>query len=149
MKTTASAKATDINRQWWIIDAKDQVVGRVAERAAVLLRGKHKALYTPHIDSGDFVVIINADKAVFTGKKEVDKTYTYFSGYVGGLRSENPKKLRERRPELMMEKAVKGMIPHNRLGRSIFKKLHVYKGDSHPHEAQKPQMVSTNNAQQK
>ncbi|MEM9399183.1 MAG: 50S ribosomal protein L13 [Verrucomicrobiota bacterium] len=141
---TISAKAHELDRKWWVIDAENQVVGKIAEKAAVLLRGKHKPIYTPHIDSGDNVIIINAEKAVFTGKKETDKKYTYFSGYVGGHRDENPKKLRERHPELIMEKAVKGMIPHNRLGRAIYKKLHVYKGTEHPHEAQKPETMSLN-----
>ena len=136
---TFSAKAQDVERQWWVIDAADQVVGKVAENAARLLRGKHKPIFTPHIDSGDFVVVINAEKAVFTGRKELQKTYTRYTGYVGGHKSDTPATLRERHPEKLIELAVKGMIPHNKLGRQILKKLKVYKGDSHPHEAQNPQ----------
>ena len=137
---TISAKASELQRKWFIIDAADQVVGQVAERAAVLLRGKHKPIYTPHIDSGDFVVVINAKKAVFSGKKEVQKQYMSFSGFMGGHKSESPKARRERRPELLIETAVKGMIPHNRLGRAIYRKLKVYAGAEHPHEAQQPEV---------
>lgn len=135
---TFSAKASELQRKWFVIDAANQVVGQVAERAAVLLRGKHKPIYTPHIDSGDFVVIINAEKAVFSGKKEVQKEYMSFSGFMGGHKSENVQRRRARRPELLLESAVKGMIPHNRLGRQIFRKLKVYAGASHPHDAQLP-----------
>ncbi len=137
---TISAKASELQRKWFIIDAADQVVGQVAERAAVLLRGKHKPIYTPHIDSGDFVVVINAKKAVFSGKKEVQKQYMSFSGFMGGHKSESPKARRERRPELIIEGAIKGMIPHNRLGRAIFRKLKVYAGAEHPHSAQQPEL---------
>ena len=137
---TISAKASELQRKWFIIDAADQIVGQVAENAAVLLRGKHKPIYTPHIDSGDFVVVINAKKAVFSGKKEVQKQYMSFSGFMGGHKSESPKARRERRPELIIEGAIKGMIPHNRLGRAIFRKLKVYAGAEHPHEAQQPEL---------
>ncbi len=139
---TFSAKAEAIDRKWYVIDADNQVVGRVAEKAAVLLRGKDKALFTPHVDCGDHVVVINAGKAVFTGKKEVQKKYTSYSGYIGGEKIESPKQVRARRPELLVERAIKGMIPHNRLGRSVLKKVHVYAGSEHPHEAQNPQPVS-------
>jgi large subunit ribosomal protein L13 len=139
---TFSAKATDVQRQWWVIDAKDQVLGRVAEKAAVLLRGKNKAIFTPHVDTGDFVIVINAEKVRVTGKKDVQKQYMSFSGYVGGHHTENFKSRRERHPELIVEKAVKGMIPHNRLGRAIYTKLKVYKGDQHPHESQEPKPVT-------
>ena len=142
---TFSAKAQDVERQWWVIDASDQVVGKVAEHAARLLRGKHKAIYTSHVDTGDFVVIINADKAVFTGRKEFQKTYSRYSGYVGGQKTDTPASLRARHPEKMLELAVKGMIPHNRLGRQILKKLKVYKGANHPHEAQNPQPIAAGN----
>jgi len=137
---TISAKASELQRKWFIIDAADQIVGQVAENAAVLLRGKHKPIYTPHIDSGDFVVVINAKKAVFSGKKEVQKQYMSFSGFMGGHKSESPKARRERRPELIIEGAIKGMIPHNRLGRAIFRKLKVYAGAEHPHSAQQPEL---------
>ncbi|MEM6823355.1 MAG: 50S ribosomal protein L13 [Verrucomicrobiota bacterium] len=139
---TFSAKAEELEREWKLIDADGQVVGKVAERAARLLRGKDKAIFTSHVDCGDNVVIINADKARFTGKKETDKVYTSYSGYVGGHKSESPKQVRERKPELILERAVKGMIPHNRLGRSILRKLHVYAGTEHPHSAQNPQPIN-------
>ena len=139
---TFSAKASEVQRQWWVIDAKDQVLGRVAERAANLLRGKHKPIYTPHVDTGDFVVVINADKVRVTGKKDVQKIYTSFSGYVGGHHSENFKGRLARHPELIVERAVRGMIPHNRLGRSVYTKLKVFKGEAHPHESQEPKLVA-------
>ena len=139
---TFSAKANEVDRKWWIIDAKDQVLGRVAERAATLLRGKHKPIFTPHVDTGDFVVVINADKVRVTGKKEVQKTYMSFSGFVGGHKSETFKSRLERRPELLIERAVRGMIPHNRLGRSIYTKLKVYRGEQHPHVSQQPASIA-------
>ncbi|MHA3770258.1 50S ribosomal protein L13 [Verrucomicrobiota bacterium sgz303538] len=139
---TFSAKANEVQRQWWVIDAADQVLGRVAVKAANLLRGKEKAIFTPHVDTGDFVVVINAEKIRVTGKKETDKTYMSFSGYVGGHKSESVKARRARRPELLVEHAVKGMIPHNRLGRQIFTKLKVYAGSEHPHAAQQPTPVT-------
>ncbi len=135
---TFSAKANEVNRQWWIIDAADQVLGRVAVKAATLLRGKEKAIYTPHCDTGDFVIVINAAKVRVTGKKETDKSYMSFSGYVGGHKSETVKARRARRPELLVERAVKGMIPHNKLGRAVYTKLKVYGGAEHPHAAQQP-----------
>lgn len=135
---TFSAKASEIKREWKLIDAANQVVGNVAVKAANLLRGKNKPTFTPHVDTGDFVVIINASKAVFTGKKETQKTYMAFSGYIGGHHSETAKARRARRPELLIESAVKGMVPHNRLGRMMIKKLYVYAGADHPHAAQKP-----------
>ncbi len=138
---TFSAKANEVNRQWWLIDAADQVLGRVAVKAATLLRGKEKAIYTPHCDTGDFVIVINASKVRVTGKKETDKSYMSFSGYVGGHKSETVKARRARRPTLLVERAVKGMIPHNKLGRAVYTKLKVYAGADHPHEAQQPQPV--------
>jgi large subunit ribosomal protein L13 len=136
---TFSAKAQEVERKWWVIDAADQVVGRVAVNAANLLRGKNKPIFTTHVDTGDNVIIVNAEKAVFTGKKETDKTYTSFSGYVGGHKSTNPERMRQKHPERILEKAIFGMIPHNRLGSAVLRKLHVYAGSSHPHEAQQPQ----------
>lgn len=136
---TFSAKAEEIERSWWIIDAKDKVLGEVAVAAANLLRGKNKPLFTPHVDCGDFVVVVNADKVALTGRKEEQKVYTSYSGYVGGQKRETAGHLRGRRPELLVERAVKGMVPHNRLGRQIFKKLKVYAGEEHPHEAQQAQ----------
>jgi large subunit ribosomal protein L13 len=139
---TFSAKANEVSRKWYIIDAKGRSLGRVAVAAANLLRGKGKAIFTPHVDTGDFVVVINAEKIRLTGKKEVQKEFMSFSGYVGGHKSETAGQRRERRPELLIERAVKGMIPHNRLGRGLFRKLKVYRGDKHPHEAQQPIVVA-------
>jgi len=138
---TFSAKANELDRKWWLIDAKDQVLGRVAVKAAKLLRGKEKTIFTPHVDTGDFVVVINAEKVRVSGKKEEQKTFMSFSGYVGGHKSENVRARRARHPELLIERAVRGMIPHNRLGRSVYRKLKVYRGESHPHSAQQPQSV--------
>jgi large subunit ribosomal protein L13 len=139
---TFSAKANEVHRKWWVIDAKDQVLGRVAVKAATLLRGKEKAIFTPHVDTGDFVVVINADKVRVTGKKETEKTYMSFSGFVGGHKSETFKQRQARHPERLIELAVRGMIPHNRLGRSIYTKLKVYAGEQHPHASQKPAAAS-------
>src|SRR5207245_11457033 len=138
---TFSAKATEVSRKWWLIDAEDQVLGRVAVKAANLLRGKEKAIFTPHVDTGDFVIVINAEKIRLTGKKEEQKSYMSFSGYVGGHKSENVRARRARHPELLVERAVRGMIPHNRLGLHVYRKLKVYRGDSHPHAAQQPEAI--------
>ena len=138
---TFSAKASEVPRKWWLIDAKDQVLGRVAVKAANLLRGKEKSVFTPHVDTGDFVIVVNADKVRVTGKKEEQKTLMSFSGYVGGHKSENVRARRVRHPELLIERAVRGMIPHNRLGRSVYRKLKVYRGEDHPHAAQQPSAV--------
>jgi large subunit ribosomal protein L13 len=139
---TFSAKAGDVSRKWWLIDARDQVLGQVALKAANLLRGKEKVILTPHVDTGDFVIVINAEKVRLTGKKEEQKSYMSFSGYVGGHKSENVRARRLRHPELLIERAVRGMIPHNRLGRAIYRKLKVYRGDGHPHAAQQPQVIA-------
>jgi large subunit ribosomal protein L13 len=141
---TFSAKANEVARKWWIIDAKDQVLGQVAVRAANLLRGKQKPIFTPHVDTGDFVVVINAAEVRLTGKKEELKTYMSFSGFVGGHKTESARSRRARHPELLVERAVRGMIPHNRLGRSVYRKLKVYSGSEHPHAAQQPQAVTFN-----
>lgn len=138
---TYSAKAEEVKRAWWVIDAAGQPLGHVAEKAANLLRGKKKPIFTPHVDTGDFVVVLNASKVAIGGKKEVAKTYMSFSGYVGGHKHETFRARRERRPELLIEHAVRGMIPHNRLGRSIYTKLKVYAGAEHPHSAQNPQVA--------
>ena len=142
MTKTFSANAHEVQRQWWVIDAADQVLGRVATKAANLLRGKEKAIYTPHCDTGDFVIVINAEKVRVTGKKEEQKTYMSFSGYVGGHKKESVKQRRARRPQLLVERAVKGMIPHNKLGRAVYTKLKVYAGADHPHAAQQPVAVT-------
>ena len=138
---TFSAKASEVSRKWWVIDARNQVLGNVAVKAANLLRGKEKIVFTPHVDTGDFVIVINAEKVRLSGKKEEQKTYMSFSGYVGGHKSENARARRMRHPELLVERAVRGMIPHNRLGRRVYRKLKVYCGDSHPHAAQQPEVV--------
>lgn len=139
---TFSAKAEQVERKWWVIDAKNQVLGKVAEKAARVLRGKDKAIFTPHVDTGDFVVVINAEHVVLTGKKETDKEYRTFSGYVGGHHTRTPKQLRQSHPELILERAIKGMLPHNRLGRAVYRKLKVYKGTAHPHAAQSPEPLA-------
>ena len=139
---TFSAKSSEVQPQWWVIDAADQVLGRVAVKAANLLRGKEKPIFTSHVDTGDYVVVVNAEKVRLTGKKETDKTYMSFSGFVGGHKSETVKARRARRPEKLIEHAVKGMIPHNRLGRRIYTKLKVYAGPTHPHAAQTPTAVT-------
>lgn len=135
---TFSAKATDIERKWYVIDAADKVLGDVAVQAAVILRGKNKRIFTPHIDCGDYVIVINAEKVVLTGSKETTKIYTRYTGYTGNQKVETPRKVRARRPQLLVERAVKGMVPHNRLGRDQMTKLKVYVGAEHPHEAQQP-----------
>lgn len=138
-KRTFSAKSEECQRQWFLVDAENQTLGHVAVKVANLLRGKAKPTYTPHIDNGDFVVVINAEKVQIGGKKDIQKTYMSFSGYVGGHKSETFKARKQRHPELLIERAVRGMIPHNRLGRSIYGKLKVYAGTEHPHTAQNPQ----------
>ncbi len=139
---TRSARAQDINRAWYVIDAKQQVVGRLASQVASILRGKHKPLFTPHVDTGDFVIIVNVDQVRFTGNKESAKLYYRFSGYPGGLRSRTAKEMRRRRPEYLVRHAVKGMLPKGPLGRQMLKKLKVYAGNDHPHQAQKPQVLA-------
>jgi large subunit ribosomal protein L13 len=139
---TISAKAKDIARRWYLIDADKQVVGRVAVKAADIIRGKNKPIFTPHVDTGDHVIVINAAKAVFTGKKETAKSYMSYSGYIGGHKSETVQARRARRPELLIQSAVKGMVMHNRLGRTILKKLYVYGGAEHPHTAQQPEKIA-------
>ncbi|HYM93559.1 MAG TPA: 50S ribosomal protein L13 [Chitinophagaceae bacterium] len=136
--TTKHANAATVQRNWYVVDGTNQTVGRMCAKVAAVLRGKNKAYYTPHVDCGDFVVVINADKVVFTGKKLQDKLYDTFSGYPGGLKQEAAVNLLKRRPEAVVERAVKGMLPKNRLGRKMFKKLFVYAGAEHPHGAQQP-----------
>jgi large subunit ribosomal protein L13 len=136
--TTKHANEATVQRNWYVVDGTNQTVGRIASRIAMVLRGKNKAYYTPHVDCGDFVVIINADKVTFTGNKLEEKTYLNYSGYPGGQKAEAAQDLLKRRPEVVMERAVKGMLPKNRLGRKMVKKLFVYAGDKHPHTAQQP-----------
>jgi large subunit ribosomal protein L13 len=135
------AKPEEVPRQWWIVDAEGQNLGRLAVQVATVLRGKNKPQFTPHVDCGDFVVIINADKIAVSGNKEEQKLYRRHSGYPGGFKQETLKALRERRPTVIIEKAVKGMLPHTRLGARQFTKLKVYAGAEHPHDAQKPQKM--------
>jgi len=137
--TTYMAKPKDVERKWYVIDAEGKTLGRLASEAARLLRGKHKPIYTPHIDTGDHVIIINAGKAVLTGKKLKTKVYTRYTGYPGGLRTMTYEKFMATKPERAVEKAIRGMLPHNRLGRAMAKKLRVYAGPTHPHAAQKPE----------
>lgn len=138
---TVSANKNTIEQNWLIVDAKDKVVGRIATEIAHRLRGKHKVYYTPHVDCGDYIIVINADQIRFTGKKMDDKVYTRFTGYPGGLRKRTPKEMLAKRPEGVIESAVRGMLPKNRLGRAMFRKLFVYAGENHPHGAQKPETL--------
>jgi len=136
---TFSAKAQDVERKWYVIDAENKILGQVAVEAANILRGKNKTIFTPHVDTGDYVIIINAEKVALSGNKETDKIYTHYTGYVGNQKIETPRKVRERRPELLLERAVRGMVPHNKLGDAIYKKLKVVVGAEHSHEAQNPE----------
>lgn len=136
---TFSAKPETVKRDWFVIDAENKVLGRLATEVARRLRGKHKPEYTPHVDTGDYIVIINADKVAVTGNKEKNKMYHAHTGYPGGLKSMTLEKLRERAPERIIEKAVKGMLPRNPLGRAMFSKLKVFAGSEHAHTAQQPQ----------
>ena len=140
MKTFMQTKET-VTRDWYVIDAKDIPLGRVAAKAASMLRGKHKVTYTPHIDCGDNIIIINAKEVLLTGNKLDGKIYYDHSRYVGGLRERTAKEMKEKYPVEMMERAVKGMLPHNRLGRQMYRKLLVYAGSEHKHEAQKPEVL--------
>ena len=140
-KYTYSAKPSDNLGKWWVVDAEGSVLGRLASQVAIRLRGKHNPLYTPHADTGDSVIVVNAAKIVLTGRKWEQKTYYRHSGYIGGLKSITAKKLVEKRPEDLIRFAVKGMLPKNRLGRKLFKKLKVYSGNSHPHQAQEPEVL--------
>jgi large subunit ribosomal protein L13 len=142
MKKTYSPKLAEIEHRWFVLDAAGVPLGRLSSLAARLLTGKHKPTYAPHIDTGDFVIIINAEKAVLTGRKEEQKIYHYHTGYPGGLKSEPAAKLRQRRPAKMLEEAVWGMLPKNRLGRKQLKKLKVYAGGEHPHQAQQPEVFN-------
>lgn len=136
---TFNPKPDDVERSWYVIDATDVVLGRLASQAAQLLRGKHKPVFAPHVDAGDYVIIINADKVALTGNKRETKLAYRHSGYPGGLRSVKYSELLEQRPELAVEKAIKGMLPHNKLADQQIKKLKVYRGAEHPHAAQQPQ----------
>ena len=140
--TTKHANAATVQHNWYVVDGTNQTVGRIASKIAAVLRGKNKAYYTPHVDCGDYVIVINADKVAFTGNKLEDKQYINYSGYPGGKKEEAAGDLLKRRPEVVMERAVKGMLPKNRLGRKMIKKLFVYAGANHPHTAQQPKALT-------
>jgi len=140
-KYTYSAKDNDNQGRWCLVDAENAILGRLASTIAARLRGKHNPLFTPHVDTGDWIIVINADKVALTGRKWDQKNYYRHSGYISGLKTITAKKLMEKRPEDLIRFAVKGMLPKNRLGRKLFKKLKVYSGDQHPHEAQQPEIL--------
>ena len=139
---TFSAKAEEVQRDWFVVDAAEKTLGRLASKIAHRLRGKHKAEYTPHVDTGDYIVVINAEKIKVSGAKATDKMYHRHTGYPGGLKSLSFEKLIEKAPERVIQNAVKGMLPRNPLGRAMFKKLKVYAGTEHPHTAQQPQPLN-------
>jgi large subunit ribosomal protein L13 len=141
MKTYV-AKPEDFSRGWYVVDAADQVLGRLATQVAMRLRGKHKPVFTPHLDTGDFIVVINADKVKLTGRKLDQKMYWRHSGYPGGIKGTTARRLLDEKPEEVIRKAVRGMLPKNRLGRKLLKKLKVYAGPEHPHTAQRPETLS-------
>jgi len=138
---TFSAKPQEVRREWLVIDATDKVLGRLAADIARYLRGKHKPEYTPHVDAGDHIVVVNAEKVTVTGRKTTDKIYYRHTGYPGGIKAQTFSELRDSHPERIIERAVKGMLPHNPLGRAMFKKLHVYAGSEHKHHAQQPKQL--------
>lgn len=142
-KTVSANKAT-VTKEWVLLDATNQVLGRLAVQAATMLRGKHKPNFTPHVDCGDNVIIINADKVRLTGNKLDEKTYVRHSGYPGGQRSETAKELLKRKPLALVEQAIKGMLPKTRLGSELFRNLYVYQGPEHPHQAQQPKLINLN-----
>ncbi len=142
MNKTFSAKAREVRQDWYVVDASGKVLGRLASEIALRLRGKHKAIYTPHVDTGDFIVVVNAEKIALTGKKLTDKIYYSYSGYPGGLRETAAGKMLASKPENLIRIAVAGMLPKNNLGRKMLKKLKVYSGNAHPHEAQCPQTLT-------
>ncbi len=139
---TVSTRPRDVERAWYVIDAESQTLGRLATAIAHRLRGKHKAAYTPHVDTGDYVVVVNAEKVRVTGNKATAKTYYRHSGYPGGIKATRFDEMLEKHPERVIEKAVKGMLPHNPLGRAVFRKLKVYAGPDHPHSAQQPKPLA-------
>ena len=136
---TISMRAQDVQRSWLVVDAENKTLGRLATEVARRLRGKHKPEYTPHVDTGDYVIVVNAEKVTVTGKKTTDKIYYRHSGYPGGIKAISFEHLRDKHPERIIEKAVKGMLPRNPLGRAMFRKLKVYAGGEHPHSAQQPE----------
>ncbi|MBU0558560.1 MAG: 50S ribosomal protein L13 [Bacteroidetes bacterium] len=141
-KITRFIRTEDANSKWFVVDATDKVLGRLATEIARVIRGKHKPIFTPNMDTGDFVIVVNADKIKMTGKRELQKTYFSHSGYPGGVRNTSYSELKEKAPDMIIHKAVKGMLPKNRLGRQLIKKLKVYADANHPHSAQKPETLS-------
>jgi large subunit ribosomal protein L13 len=139
---TPMAKKGAIEQKWLLVDAKGKTLGRLASRIAILLRGKHKPIFTPHVDTGDFVVVVNAEKVNLTGKKWEEKLYIYHTGYPGGLKSTNAEKVRNKKPERLITMAVQGMLPKNKLGKKMIKKLKVYAGEAHPHQSQQPSVLA-------
>lgn len=144
MKTTFMANPSNIERKWFVVDAEGQTLGRLAAEVAKVLRGKHKPTFTPHMDTGDYVIVVNADKVVLTGKKLIQKTYFRHSGYPGGATYTQAGHMLEKHPERVVEMAIKGMLPKNKLGAQMFRKLSVYAGAEHPHQAQKPEVLELN-----
>ena len=144
MKTTFMANEANVERKWYVVDAEGQTVGRLAAEVAKVLRGKNKPTFTPHVDTGDYVIVINAEKVKFTGKKLIDKTYFRHSGYQGGTTFTSAGLMLEKFPERVLEHAIKGMLPHNRLGAQMYRKLSVYAGSEHPHAAQQPEKLELN-----
>ncbi len=138
---TYMAKKGEVERKWYIIDASGKIVGRLATKIATILRGKHKPEFTPHVDTGDFVIVVNAEKIKFTGKKFENKKYYKHTGYIGGLKETTAKEMLEKKPEEIIIQAVKGMLPKNRMRKKLLKKLRVYKGEEHPHQAQQPEIL--------
>lgn len=139
---TVSAKPADVAHEWYVVDAENQVVGRLASQVAAILRGKHKPEFTPHVDTGDFVIVVNAEKVRFSGNKESEKVYFSHTGYPGGVKQTTPRVVREKHPEFIIQNAVKGMLPKGVLGRNMLRKLKVYAGPDHPHAAQVPKELS-------
>lgn len=142
MSTTYIPKPNDIDRKWFVIDAKDQVLGKVAVTAATVLTGKHKGTYTPFIDVGDHVIVINAEQIHVSGRKETEKLYRHHTGYLGNMKSASVAEVRQKHPARLVEEAIKGMLPKTRMGRAMYTKLKVYVGDKHPHQSQKPQPLA-------
>ena len=142
---TVSANKGTVEKEWFLVDARDQVLGRLASKVAMILRGKNKPSFTPHVDCGDHVIVINAEKVKLTGNKMAEKQYVRHTGYPGGQRTETPESLMSKKPEAVVEKAIRGMLPKNRLGSEIFRNLHVFAGENHPHEAQQPKKLDLKN----
>ena len=138
---TQFAKKDDVERKWYVVDARDAVLGRLAVKIAVYLRGKNKPVFTPNVDTGDFIIVVNAEKVRLTGNKMTDKVYYHHTGYIGGIKAETAREMFEKQPERIIEKAVWGMLPKNTLGKQMLKKLKVYKGAEHPHKAQAPEIL--------